>query len=336
MRKLGLGLLILAVAGTTAWCTGALEYSTLLPSSLRSPAALLFPVATAASFLLVRRRRRALAGFAIAAGAVIAAWLAIPASNDRDWQPEVAVAPHATLDGDRVTIHGVRNFRYRSETDFDPHWEDRSYDLRELDSLDVVASYWSGPHIAHILLSFGFGGKDYVAISIETRKERGEVYSTLGGFFKLYELVYVVADERDLIGVRTTYRQPPEDVYVYRVGVPRERIRRLFLDYLRGMNDLADHPRFYNTLTANCTNVLAYIVNRRAPRTLPRDLSWYLPGYSDEYLMRQGFIARDGGSIERTKRLHDLASHRSAIAAFASAPPTTFSARLRALPAAGV
>lgn len=291
MRKLGLGLLILAVAGTTAWCTGALEYSTLLPSSLRSPAALLFPVATAASFLLVRRRRRALAGFAIAAGAVIAAWLAIPASNDRDWQPEVAVAPHATLDGDRVTIHGVRNFRYRSETDFDPHWEDRSYDLRELDSLDVVASYWSGPHIAHILLSFGFGGKDYVAISIETRKERGEVYSTLGGFFKLYELVYVVADERDLIGVRTTYRQPPEDVYVYRVGVPRERIRRLFLDYLRGMNDLADHPRFYNTLTTNCTTG-ALFHTRVNPGSPPLTWKVFLSGHVPEYLYELGGLDR--------------------------------------------
>jgi len=287
MRRLGLGVLILAVFGTTAWCAGALEYSPLLPPALRSPAAVLFLVATAASFLLLPRRRRTLAGFAIVAGALIAAFLAIPASNDRDWQPEVAVAPHATVDGDRVTIHGVRNFHYRSETDFDPHWEDRSYDLRELDSLDVVASYWSGPHIAHILLSFGFGGKDYVAISIETRKERGEVYSTLGGFFKLYELVYVVADERDLIGVRTTYRQPPEDVYLYRVLVPRERIRRLFLDYLRGMNDLAEHPRFYNTLTTNCTTGALFHtrVNPGSPR-----LSWkvLLSGHLPEYLYELG------------------------------------------------
>ncbi len=279
------------VVGTTGWCTGALDYSPLLPPALRLPAALLFPLATAAAFWLLRPRRLALGGFSLAAGAVIAGWLAIPASNDRSWQPEVAVAPTATVEGDRVTIHGVRNFHYRSETDFDPHWEDRSYDLRELDSLDVIASYWSGPAIAHILLSFGFGGRDYVAISIETRKERGEVYSTLGGFFKLYELVYVVADERDLIGVRTTYRQPPEDVYLYRVHVPPERIRRLFLDYLRGMNELAAHPRFYNTLTTNCTTG-ALFHTRVNPGHPP--LSWkvLLSGHLPEYLYELGGLDR--------------------------------------------
>ena len=140
---------------------------------------------------------------------MVAWWPLIPATNERNWQAEVAVTPWVSQDGDRITIHGVRNFDYRTETDFTPHWEDRTYDLRELDSVDLIAVYWAGKAIAHIMVSFGFAGRDYVAVSIETRKERGQSYSTMAGFFKQYELVYIVGDERDLIGVRTSYRQAP-------------------------------------------------------------------------------------------------------------------------------
>src|SRR5262249_20731181 len=161
----------------------------------------------------------------------------IPASNDRDWQPDVAMVPYATINGDLVTIHNVRNFDYRTETDYTPHWEERTYDLGKLDSVDLIAVYWMGKAIAHIMVSFGFQGKIFLAVSIETRKEKGESHSTLAGFFRQYELYYVVADERDVIGVRTTYRQPQEDVYIYRVRAPLANIRSIFLDYLKTMND---------------------------------------------------------------------------------------------------
>ncbi len=160
------------------------------------------------------RGRTALAALALFAILVVL-FLRIPASNDRDWQPEVAMTPYATINGDTVTIHNVRDFDYRTEMDFTPRWETRTYDLRKLDSGDIVAVYWAGKAIAYIMVSFGFGGQDYLAVSIETRKEKGESYSTLAGFFRQYELYYVVADERDAIRVRTTYRQPQEDVYVY-------------------------------------------------------------------------------------------------------------------------
>src|SRR5690606_35922522 len=133
---------------------------------------------------------------------------------------------------DLITIHNVRNFDYRTESDFTPRWETRTYDLRKLDSADVVAVYCAGKPIAHIMVSFGFDGKDYLAVSIETRQEKGETYSTLAGFFRQYELVCVIADERDVIRVRTTYRQPQEDVYVYRTRAPLSNIRRIFLDYV--------------------------------------------------------------------------------------------------------
>ena len=302
-------LLGVVVAAMTAWGAGAIYYAPLPGPGLRSALALAFTVGTALAFVALPRRRRTLLGFVIVFVLLVVAWRQIPASNDRDWQPEVAVAPWATIDGDRVTIHGVRNFDYRTETDFVARWEDRTYDLRTLDSGDLVAVYWGSPAIAHIMLSFGFGGRDYLAISIETRKEKGESYSTLAGFFRQYELVYVAADERDVIGVRTTYRQPREDVYVYRVRAPLVNIRRVFLDYVKSMNELRARPRHYNTLTTNCTTgVLLH--SRVNPESPP--LSWkiLLSGYVPEYLYGLGRFdgTRPFAELQRISRVNDRAT----------------------------
>ncbi|TMB76209.1 MAG: DUF4105 domain-containing protein [Chloroflexi bacterium] len=280
-------LLGLVVAVMTAWAAGAIYYSNLPGGQLRAGLAIGFVVLTVLAFLFMRRRRRTLVGFLVVFALLVVWWLRIPASNQRDWQPEVSVTPWATIDGDRVTIHGVRNLEYRTETDFVPHWEDRTYDLRKLDSADLIAVYWAGKPIAHIMVSFGFEGKDYLAVSIETRKERGESYSTIAGFFKQYELIYVVGDERDLIRVRTNYREPKEDVYVYRAQVPLENVRRLFLDYVRKMNELKDHPAFYNTLTTNCTtNILLH--TRVNPGSPPFSWKVLLSGYVPQYVYDLG------------------------------------------------
>jgi Domain of unknown function (DUF4105) len=220
----------------------------------------------------------------------------------------VAVAPYATINGDSITIHGVRNLDYRTETDFTPHWESRTYDLRKLDTVDLIAVYWAGKAIAHIMLSFGFEGKDYVAVSIETRKEKGESYSTLGGFFRQYELVYVVADERDVIGVRTSYRDPREDVYVYRVRAPLINIRRGFLDYLRTMNDMRERPEFYNTLTTNCTTSVLFHM-RMNPEAPPMSWKILLSGYVPSYLYELGRLdaSMPFAELERLSRVNDRA-----------------------------
>src|SRR5262249_56758868 len=126
-------------------------------------------------------------------------WRPTTPCNDRDWQPAVAVLATATLDGERVTVHNIRNNAYRTDTDFTPRYYDKTFDLRRLESMDLISSYWAGNTIAHIFGSFGFGGKDYVAISAETRKAQTQDYSTLAGFFKQYTLIYVVSDERDVI-----------------------------------------------------------------------------------------------------------------------------------------
>lgn len=219
---------------------------------------------------------------------IVAAWmLLVRPSNDRNWRIEESRPPYATIDGHLVTLHDIRNFDYRSETDFTPRWYDKTFDLDELDAVDVITSYWMGPHIAHVFLSFGFGD-EHVAVSIEARKEKGEAYSSVAGFFRRYELFYVVADERDAIRVRTTFRKnPPEDVYLYPVKGSKEELRRLFLNYVEHINELREHPRFYNTLATNCTTTI-WMNTRVNPQHLPFSWQVLASGHVPEYLYKQG------------------------------------------------
>ena len=248
-------------------------------------------LAAVVALLFRRGLRVALPVFAVALVAIGLWWNSLKPSNERDWQPEFDRLAYATIDGDMVTVHNIRNFDYRTETDFAPAYYDRTYDLKRLDSVDLVAVYWMGPAIAHLLLSFGFGD-DHVAISIEARKEKGEGYSSAKGFFRQYELYYVVADERDVVRVRTNYRKdPPEDVYVYRVVGPLENARRIFLEYMRRLNDLRTHPEFYNTLTTNCTT--AILTNTRVnPESIPFNWKVLLSGYTPEYAYEKGRLDR--------------------------------------------
>ena len=308
MRIIGLFVLGLIVGALTLWAVGMLYYSPLLPEEARAIGAGGFAVLTILAFLFLPRRGRTLLGFVAVFAVLVLLFLRIPASNDRDWQPEVAMTPYATINGDMITVHNVRNFDYRSETDFTPRWETRTYDLRKLDSADIVAVYWAGKAIAHIMLSFGFGGKDFLAVSIETRKEKGESYSTLAGFFRQYELYYVVADERDVMRVRTTYRQPQEDVYVYRVSGSVENLRRVFLDYIKAMNQLRDRAAYYNTLTTNCTtNVLFH--TRVNPESPPMSWKILLSGYVPDYLYELGRLdtSRSLADLEKVSHVNQRA-----------------------------
>jgi hypothetical protein len=302
--RLVIGLVVLLM---TAWGAAALSYADLGSARVATALALAFAIGVGAVFILLPGRW-ALAAFVVLFGTLVLWWLQIPASNDRDWQTEVKVTPYATVAGDLVTIHGVRNFEYRTEIDFIPRWETRTYDLRNLDSVDLVAVYWAGKAIAHIMVSFGFGGRDFVTMSIETRKERSESYSALAGFFKQYELVYVVGDERDLIGVRTTHRQPQEDVYVYRVRAPRVNIRRSFLDYVKTMNDMREYPQFYNTLTTNCTTGVR-MHSRVNPEAPPWSWKIMLSGYVPDRLYELDRLdtSRPFPELERLSRVNPRA-----------------------------
>jgi Domain of unknown function (DUF4105) len=206
-------LLGIPVAGMTLWGTLARYYagSALLHLALAVGYALC-GLAALIGLAMPRWRRRVLVCFAVLSAALLAWWSTIEPSNVRNWKPEVAVMPYATLNGDLITVHNIRNFEYRTETDFTPAYYDKTYDVRELESVDLVASYWMGPDIAHVFLSFGFGDDDYLAVSIERRDEQGEGYSTVKGLFRQFELFYVVADERDVIRLRTNHRKdPPEE-----------------------------------------------------------------------------------------------------------------------------
>jgi hypothetical protein len=325
LRPVALGLVSLAIAGITAW--GALVLFYLAPGSgtVRAVLAWIFAglgVVTVGALTVRRWRRRVALGFGIALALVLVVWASATPSSSRDWQPEVAALPHATIDGDRVTVYNIRNFDYRTETDFTPAYYDRTFDLRRLDRMDLIAVYWMGPAIAHMFVSFGFGD-EHLAISIEVRKSRSKEYSTVAGFFRQFELVYVVADERDVIRVRTNYRKsPPEDVYLFRAVGPIENARRMFLNYIRDINALREHPRFYNTLTTNCTTmILAHAAVN--PDHVP--LSWkiLLSGYAPEYVYDMGRLDRSLPFAELKRR-----SHINAVAQAADQAPD-FSRRIR-------
>jgi Domain of unknown function (DUF4105) len=327
VKGVGLALLTLVLIALSAWGVLAIYYSNLSSGLLRTALAAVFGVLgvlTVYAFVLGPWRWPAACAFLGIFLAVVAWWTTIEPSNDRDWRPEVARLPYATQDGNRITLHHIRDFEYRSETDFTPRYYDKTFDLDQLDSVDLLASYWMGPGIAHTFVSFGFGGRDYVAMSAETRTERSEGYSSIKGFFKQYELIYVVGDERDLIGLRTTYRtDPPEDVYLYRVRAPIENLRHFFMDYIRQINALAERPAFYNTLTTNCTtNLLLH--TRVNPGHLRYSWKVLLSGYFPEYAYEEGRLDTNLPFAELRKR-----SRINAVAEAADAAPD-FSQRIRA------
>ncbi|MGH6919792.1 MAG: DUF4105 domain-containing protein [Geminicoccaceae bacterium] len=285
---MGIACLALLIAAMAGWAMLAIYYSDLPGEPLRIGLAAAFGLATLGMFVLLRARRLALIGFAGAFAVVLLWWSSIEPSNQRDWQTDVAMLPYATLDGDLVTLHNVRNFDYRTDQDFAPHYDDRTFDLRELDAVDLIAVYWMGDAIAHIMVSFGFAG-EHVAMSIETRKEKGEAYSSIAGFFRRYELIYVVGDERDLIRVRTNYRRPEELVYLYRTRARPDNARRLFLEYVDRINQLNEQPEFYNTLLTNCTTDVWALV-RALSDQVPLDWRVLVSGYFPAYAYALGTL----------------------------------------------
>ena len=313
MKTLGKLLLALALLCLTAWGAVALliagPQDGQLSKALAAGMGLLALIAVSRLWLK-RGRRVTSAALLLVAAAWGFWWQSLAPSNDRPWQRDVAVLPSATLDGNLITLHNVRNFQYRSEFDYTPGYYDKQVRLDELVGVDLIATYWMGPSIAHVFLSFAFADGQHVAVSIETRKEVGESYSTLNGFFRQYELYYVVADERDVIGLRTNHRQdPPEQVYLYRLQGDLENARRLFMAYIERINQLHERPEFYNTLTTNCTTSIwlsAQVNEQHVP------FSWKLlaSGYVPQYLHEQGRLLgseRPFAELQRDALINDRA-----------------------------
>jgi hypothetical protein len=292
LKFIKLSLLVLTLIGTTVWAVLAIYFGDSHSSKVQTCIAAVFGLlglVTLVGLGFASWRKHLLVAYSILFVAILCWWLfAVNPSNERQWQPDLARLPYATIDGDMVTVHNIRNFDYRSEFDFSPAYYSKTYDLKQLEGIDLFAVYWMGPAIAHTIMSFNFGDQDYLAVSIEARKELGEGYSTIKGFFRQYELTYIVADERDVIRLRTNYRKnPQEDVYLYRLKPLKENVRRLFLEYIRKINDLHAKPVFYNTLLDNCTTAI-WFNTRVNPGHLPFSWKILLSGYVPEYLYESG------------------------------------------------
>jgi len=242
---------VLSIACIT-WGSLAIYYSP-FPYPLNIGASLFFTLASIGLLLFVRPKRRGVTVFTSIFAAVLIGWFSLEPSNDRQWQPDVAVLPYASISDDIITIHNIRNCDYRTETDYTVHYYDKTFKLSGLKSMDLFLSDWGLKSIVHTLVSFGFDDGSYLCFSIEARKEVGEEYSSLKGFFRQYEMIYVVGDERDLVRLRTNYRKG-ETVYLYRLtGSSLEVGKQIFLDYIKYVNRLKNVPEWYNALTGNCT-----------------------------------------------------------------------------------
>lgn len=260
------------------------------------------------------------AAYAVALAAVLGWWFSLRPSQDRAWADDVACLLRGKVQGRTVTLHNLRNFRWHGPSTSTPRWESRDYDLETLTSVDVALSYWMGPAIAHTLVCFGFANGEHVAFSIEIRKKQGEKFSAIGGLFRQFEASLVAADERDILAVRTNHRG--EDVYLYRVAMPRAAMRSLFLAYVAKADELARAPRFYNTFTGNCTTVV-YEMVRRIIDGLPLDYRLLASGYLPDYLLKvEGLVP--GHTLEQLR-----AAGRITDRARAAGDTADFSTRIR-------
>ena len=271
----------------TIWASMALFYDAPVSPQNAKLLAGGFAASSALIFFGVRSSSRWLLYFSILFGGVLFWWLQLSPTNDRDWSPDVARLPNVTVNGDIITIENVRDFDYRSETDFTERWESRTYDLNKLVGVDLYMSYWGSPWMAHTIASWEFEDGQHLAISIETRKKRGDSYSAIRGFFRQFELYFVVADERDVIRLRTNFRN--ENVYLYRIQAPTSYARILLLSYIKEIDRLETKPQWYNAFTDNCTTAIRHR-NQEAGTAKPWDWRLLVNGYLDQLLYERGTI----------------------------------------------
>jgi len=288
LRIVGTGALVVFLFLSVVWANLAIAYQLPGSAAVRIGACLVLNlIALAALVAIVRRKHwRAVLVYA-AAYALLLAWSgSISASNDKNWTADVVHGITGIVDGDRLSVSNVRNFSWRTEAEYTPAWEERTYDLSQLRSLDLFLIYWMGPSIAHTIMSFGFDDGRYLGFSIELRRTQNDQYSAVAGFFKTNELVFIGADERDLMTLRKVRN---EQIQLYRLRTPPERARALLVEYVKQANDLAINPRFYNTLTTNCTTAI-FDMMHAVTSSIPFDWRIILTGHLPYYLYEHGAV----------------------------------------------
>jgi hypothetical protein len=281
----------------TLWAAAALFFDAPHPALQKLAACLYLLGVMPALFFL----RHGYAGFFVAfAGFAIVAvwWFSLRPSNNGQWRPDAAETFYADIAGDEITIHNLRHCDYRALDDYTCHWETRSYDLAKLRAVDAFITWWGSPWLAHPIVSFDFGEQGHVAMSVETRKVEGQAYSAIRGFFRQYTLIYIAADERDVIRLRTNYRQD-EEVYLFRTTFSPPAARDLFLQYLRRANRLHKRAEWYNALTNNCANNVAVAAGEGLRTRL--DLRLLLSGKIDELMYQRGGFVTGGLTLAELK-----------------------------------
>jgi hypothetical protein len=280
--------LFVAIIAIT-WAFGAVWFDAPFGSANKVAAGVL-AVGFASILAFVRPFGRKIAAVSLLFAIVLAWWLTLSPTNDSDWQPDVAKEAWADIKGDEVTLHNVRNCDYRTETDYTPHWETRTVHISQITGIDLAINYWGSPWIAHPIVSFQFADALPLCFSIETRKKLGQIYSTIGGLYRQFELIYIAADERDVIRLRTNYRK--EDVYLYHTTISPERARERFREYVHSINDLRYKPRWYNAITTNCTTSIR---TQHPPKErVPWDWRILLNGKGDELMYERHAIVTGG------------------------------------------
>jgi hypothetical protein len=322
LRAVGIAILWFVLAVLTLWAVAAL-YVDFRIAALRIPVTLLYVLGIVTIFVKLKRSLWAVALYLLGFCCALAWWLTLKPSNVGNWQPDVERTAWAEIDGDRVTIHNLRNCDYRTETDYANCWSDRTLYLSQIRAADLFLTNWGIRFASHPIVSFQFGDNEHVAFSIEARYKAGQAYSTILGFFRQYGLIFVTADERDVIRLRTNYRKG-EEVSLYRAKAQPETARAMFLTYVAYLNRLKDHPEWYNALTRNCTTAINKQLAANVNNPQPWNYQFIVNGTLDRLLYDRGRLVTGGLPFPELKQRE----HINAAAQAANRSPD-FSALIR-------
>ena len=279
------------------WASGAVYYDSPLPDADNWDRALLalgYALIVLLTMLALGSRRRRFLGWVVFISLVAVPWSLKKPVQQADWKPTASRLPLALTEGNTVTFHNFRHFDYDDTGKPTERWESRSVDLSKLEGLDFVHHALGDGMLAHPLLSFNFGDDGRIAFSVEARFRKGQEFSPLRGLYKQYSLIYLVGDERDFLKDRAIVRNEP--VRLYRLTYPPERIREIFLETIETMNGLREKPRFYNSLTTNCTT--SYIRQAPAGKRPRFDYRIILNGFMESLFYERGLIAAEGLSLK--------------------------------------